>query len=277
VIGIVHRVHEWFVKQLNGSRDAGRNCTMAAGCSLLYRHTHGRTRMHPQTLRNLTYDHVGGNTLDQLKQALARAGHYGFDGPYRGMGMATFYRKLKRGQGAVVQGSSAATAGTRWKASLFFRGNHAWYVSRGKDWRLVSGVLKPAYLRIFDPLADGRASGIATSPFWLPRAYFERFCALLSFGSYRLGYGRVYALFSKDTDPHVHRTRTGIEYKRRQVKLKAGHTIRRSPGGEIIRRTKSTDVFDMWGKIENGPLAFGSRIWVCDHSGTRWVHVSAFA
>jgi hypothetical protein len=277
MIGIVHTVHDWFRKQLDGSRDAGRNCTMASGSSMLYRHTYGKTKVAPQTLRNLTGDHVGGTNLDQLKTALVRAGFTGWWGPYRGLAMGTFYTYLRRGQGAVVQGSSRATYGTRWRASYTFRGNHAWYVSRGKDWRLISGLWKPDYLRVFDPLADGRAAGIASAPFWLPRAYFERFCAYLSLGSYTLGYGKVYALFSRDTDPHVHRTRSGIEYKRRVVKLKSGHTIRRSPGGEIIRRTKDTDVLDMWGKITNGPIAFGSRIWVCDHSGTRWVHVSAFA
>ncbi len=277
MIGVVHWVHERFVKQLDGSPHGGRNCTCAAAASCAYHSTLGKRRVTGAYIRYLTGDTVGGNTLDQVYSALKRLNVPGLLGPFRGYAMTSLYARLREGRDAVVQGSSRATYGTKWRASYTFRGNHAWHIRRGKGWRKINGYWKPDYVEVDDPLADGRSSGIARSPFWLPRAYFERFCAYLVVGSGTLGYGKAYVMFGADTKPHVHRTVGGVVYLRRHVKLKTGHTIRRRPGGEIIRRTRSTDVFDVWGKITNGPLALGSRIWVCDHSGTRWVHVSAFA
>lgn len=273
VIGIVHAVHEWFRRQLDGSRDAGRNCTMASGSMALYRHSNGRLKVSPQRLRDVTGDHVGGTNLDQLRSAFVKLGYgAGWSPVYRGLAIRTFYAMLRSGRAAVVQGSSRATYGTKWRASFTFRGNHSWYVLRGKDWDSLG---RPAYLRIADPLRDGRQAGIGSGFFWLPRSYFEKFLAYLDFGYETLGFGKAYALFTRDTNPHVHRTVSGIIYVRRRFALRSGHTIRRRPGGEIIRRTLDTDVLDVWGYIENGPSFKGSRRWYCDHSGTRWVHSSA--
>lgn len=274
MIGVVHTIHEKFIKQLTGSRDGTRNCTMAAGAMGLFRHTLGRVAVSAQRLRDLTGDHTGGTTLDQLKSALVKLGHgSGWSGPYRGIATSTFYSRLRGGMGAVVQGSSRATYGTKWKASFTFRGNHAWYIARGRTWD-SSG--RPAELLVYDPLADGRAAGIARSPFWIPRSYVEKFFAYLDFGYETLGFGKVYALFTRGTVPHRHATAGGVYY-RAQRKLKGGYNIRSRPGGTKLRATKAGEVLDVWQKKSDGPLMGGSRVWYGDHSGTRWVHASALA
>ena len=271
MIGIVHRIHEHFVKQLTGSRDSTRNCTMAAGASALYRVTNGRKLVTAQKLRDLTGDHVGGNTLDQLRGALAKLGHGDdFGAVRRGLAIGTLYAYLRAGRGAVVQGSSIATRGTRWQGSTTFTGNHAWYVSRGVDFDSAG---RPAYLIVFDPLADGRRAGIAKSPLKLPRNLFEKFLAYLDFGTERLGYGQAYALVTKVTTTHRHATSGGV-YVRMKISVKPGYNVRSRPGGKVLRKTKA-EAFDVWQKLSTGPSVGGSRVWYGDHSGTRWVHASA--
>jgi hypothetical protein len=274
VIGIVTLLHERFVKQLDGSKLGGLNCTMAAGASFAYRHTLGRVVTSGAALRRLSGDTSGGTTLDQLAYALKRRGVSGFYGPYRGMPIRSFYGMLRAGHGAVVQGASKATKGTRWQASEYFEGNHAWYVSRGRDWFTPTGrgYPIPKAVRVFDPLADRRRKGIAKAPFWLPTYYFERFLALLDLGGYKLGQGKVYALITRNTNPHLH----GVgQLNRVRFRVKPGYNVRETPGGKVVRRTRDGEVFDSWARITNGPAKGGSRVWYRDHSGRRWVHESA--
>jgi hypothetical protein len=273
VIGIVTLVHEKFVKQLDGSPLGGLNCTMAAGASFAYRHTVGRVKTTGAALRKLSRDTSGGTTLDQLAYALKRRGVSGFYGPYRGMPIRSFYASLRAGHGAVVQGASKATKGTSWQASEYFEGNHAWYVARGRGWfASPRGYQLPKEVHVFDPLGDGRRRGIVRSPFWLPTYHFERFLALLDLGSYKLGPGKVYALLTRNTDPHLH----GVgQLNRVRFRVKPGYNVRESAGGKVIRRTRDGEVFDSWARISNGPPKGGSRTWYRDHSGRRWVHESA--
>jgi hypothetical protein len=270
MIGIVTAFHERFVKQLDGSRFASVNCTMAAAASLAHRHTLGKRRFTGAKVREATGDYVGGTTLDQARSALMKLGISGLPLVQRGMRLSDFYRAL-RGRGSIVQGSAQATYGTRYRASFTFRGNHAWYVARGKGWDAQG---RPAFVLVYDPLADGRAKGLARSPFWLPRYLFERFCYLLDFGYERLGPGHVYALMSKVTVPHRHVTVPAAVYYRAKLPVKAGYRIRRRPGGAIVRASRG-ETFDAWQKLSTGPLMGGSRVWYGDHSGTRWVHRSA--
>jgi hypothetical protein len=246
---------------------------MGAGASAAYRHTLGRKLFTAQRLRDLTGDHVGGNTLDQLRAALVRAGVPGFSIPYRGIPTSTLYAWVRAGRGVVVQGSSIATRGTKWQASETFIGNHAWYVFRAVGPFDSAG--RPSFVDVMDPLADGRRKGIAKSPLRIPRNLFEKFLAYLSFGGYeRLGYGRAYALFTGVTIPHRHATSGGV-YVRGRFKVKGGYNLRRSPGGKLIRKTKPGEIFDGWQKLSTGPNMGGSRTWYGDHSGTVWIHVSA--
>lgn len=271
ILGIVHQIHEKFVKQLDGSTYGSTNCTMAAGCSLTYRHTHGRIVRTGGQMRAYTGDTVGGTNLNQLHDALTRLGLTGLLGPFRGLAMSTFYARLREGRGAVAQGSARATYGTKWRASFTFRGNHAWYVARGRNWD-ASG--RPGEVEVYDPLADGRKAGIATSPFWLPRSYFEKFCAYLAFGNEILGFGKVYALLSQITIPHRHLRYGGVAF-RASLAVKPGYNVRSKPGGTVVGTTRTGDHFDAWQKLSTGPSKGGSRVWYGDHSGTRWIHVSA--
>lgn len=280
VIGIVHRWHEKFIKQLDGSRFAGENCTMASAAMGGYRQTLGARILSVAGLRRLSGDTVGGTNLDQAKFALGRAGIVGMYGPFRGISMVSFYHNLKGWRGSLVQGSSAATKGTRYQASTTFSGNHCWYAFRGVNWFKSGSVWLPEYVDVMDPLADGRRRGIAKSPLRVPRATFEKFCAGLSLGDYRLGRGKVYALFTKVTIPHRHKKYGGYAVTPVNKRLKPGYNIRSKPStaaSTVLRKSRRDEALGVYQKKTDGPSLGGSRVWYGDHSGTRWVHVSAIA
>ena len=277
-----HHRHDRFIKQLDGSRYQGSNCTCASGAMCAYRHTHGRKVMSGATVRKYTYDTSGGTNLAQVEASLNRLGVNALYGPFYGMAMSQFYSLLRTtNRGAIVQGASIGTYGTKWSASSTFKGNHAWYVATAKGWaRNSAGVYVPAYLLVYDPLADGRTAQPyprTRSPFWLPRAYFEKFCRYLNIGGRLLGSGKVYVMFTKDTWYHVH-LRSGATNMSgpHNLKVKGGYNIRRTPGGTSVAKTTAGNYFQAWQKVA-GPEYGGSRTWYGSHKGDRWIHSSARA
>lgn len=262
--------HERYVKQLDGSRFAGVNCTCASGAMGCFRHSLGGILLNGARVRTLTGDTSGGTNLSQIHFALAREGQY-LDGPYYGMSLHTFYQRI-RDRGALVQGSSRATINSRWRASTTFRGNHCWYVAGGRNWDAYG----PKELHVYDPLADGRRPGIAKAPFWLPRSYFEEFARYLDIGGRVLGPGKVYVLFTRDTRPHFHPHSGGVALvpMPQALAVKSGYNIRATPGGAKVARTDAAKPFVAYQRA-SGPLMGGSRVWFGSHNGNRWIHASA--
>lgn len=266
--------HEKRVDQLDGSRLAGLNCTCAAGASSCFRHTHGRVVVTSATMRRLTGDTSGGTNLVQVAAAARKLGIV--LSVHQGVALTWFYGQLRARRGAIVQGASSATRGTRYQASPTFGGNHAWYVSRGRGWRLVNRAWWPAELLVYDPLADGRRRGIATSPFWISRYLFELFIRRLSLGSRLLGGGKIYAALTRATWPHFHPRHGGVGITPKMLTLKAGHNIRSGPSRSYAVKAKSVTgtKFHAFQKAK-GQTLNGSSTWYGDHDGVRWVHSSA--
>jgi hypothetical protein len=271
-----HRVR--FVKQLDGSRYGGLNCNCAAAAMALDRHTVGQKRTTGARVRQLTGDTSGGTNLLQVNAALGRGW-----GVYltvrQGASIASFDNELHDGHGAILQGASSATRGTKYQASPTFAGNHSWYVNEGRGWRRISGVWVPTDYLVYDPLADGRRTGIARSPFWLPRRYLLEFARRLRVGSGILGYGKVYAAFTRDTEPHYHPRYGGARTKpfpdRTRARL-AGVNVRSTPSlsASVVDKLGKGELFIAYQRTDTGQLVSGSRRWYGDHNGKRWVHSS---
>lgn len=274
--------HDKAKRQLTGSRLGGSNCTCASGASGAYRHTTGHTDVSSDRVRGLTGDTVGGTNLAQVVGALKKIG-VTLEGPFYGIALVALWNRLRANQGAVVQGSSIATKGTRWSASSTFQGNHAWYLERGRGWFQSGAYWYPREVRVMDPLMDGRPN----QPYprlkhsqWMPRYIVEKFLRNLSLGDRLLGSGKAYAAFTRDTWPHRHRRYAKYGWAAipvTRIKMKGGYRVRSSPGGAYVRGTQAGVYFEAWAKVTNGPLKGGSRVWYSNHGGNRWIHSSVRA
>lgn len=270
--------HPVFVKQLDGSRYAGLNCTCAAGAMALDRHTLGTDRTSGARVRSLTGDTSGGTTLPQVAAAIRSGWNVSLE-VRLGISWAGFDAALRAGKGAILQGSSAATKGTKWQASETFAGNHAWFVNEGRGWAERNGVWSPAEYKVYDPLADGRRPAIAKSPMWIPAATVRKFAALLEVTpGNRLGTGRAYAAFTRDTEPHAHfrygGTRTNPFPDRTRVTVSSGY-MRSAPmlaAKYQIRPLRAGDLFIAYQITTRGEAWRGSRTWYGNHDGTQWIH-----
>lgn len=250
-----------FVKQLDGSRYAGLNCTCASAAMALDRHTIGAKHATGAYVRFLTGDTTGGTTLAQVDAALARTWGVNLDVEY-GLSWDAFSTRIRAGQGAILQGWAAVTRGTRWQASETFGGNHAWYVNDRND----DGFL------VYDPLADGRRPGIAKSPMRIPAAVVREFAGRLNVGDpaegyHALGLGKVYAAFTKDTEPHVHLRSTARRTVPFPDQVRVNRdviAVRNGPGprARIIDQLHRDDLFTAYQETDN---------YLGSHGGTRWV------
>jgi hypothetical protein len=274
--------HDRHKKQLTGSRLGGMNCTCASGAMGAHRHSIGRISPSSDRVRTLTGDTVGGTNLQQVVYALKKIG-VTLSGPYYGMALVTLWSRLRSNHGAVVQGSSIATKGTRWSGSSTFQGNHAWYLARGRGWYQSGSYWYPKEILFGDPLLDGRPA----QPYprlkgfqWIPRYYVEKFLRNLVVGDHLLGADKAYAALTRDTWYHHHPKYTKYGYvsmSPTRIKLKSGYNVRSSPMGTKIKKTVAGYYFEAWGRVDNGPLINGSRRWYCNHEGNRWIHASARA
>ena len=270
-----------FVKQLDGSKYQGLNCTCAAGAMALDRDTLGRKTSTGAIIRNWTGDTVGGTRQSQVADAIERA--YGVELDVETPILtATALSRLDSGQGMMLAGQSAATHGTKWSASETFTGNHQWFDNERRKNSQVAGGYEHL---IFDPLADGRRAGIAKSPFWVPENVVLDFARRLDVDGRgtRLGYGKFYAVFTHDTEPHIVLRYGGVELKPPRVKtiqVPAGHkaNVRSRPttAAPIVNRKVNGSHFTAYQRTTTGQLIGGSRIWFGNIDGTRWLHVSAF-
>lgn len=101
---------------------------------------------------------------------------------------SSFHSLIVSGRGASVSIKYSVIAPTKFDASPGFYGNHAVYVN---ERRSSDG----AYL-VYDPLADGRRTGIPKGPQWWPASLLKKAC-----GAYPgCGFGYVTAGYTRDTE-----------------------------------------------------------------------------
>ena len=257
------------VDQLDGSRYEGLNCNCAAAAMALDRHTLGKDRTTGAYVRALTGDTSGGTNLAQVDAALNKRWNVNLDVRY-GLSFDAFMDKIQAGHGAILQGSCLATKGTTYQESESFAGNHSWFVNSHN----ADGFL--CYL----PLGDARRAGITDSPRRIPKSVVYKFAGLLDLGTgTRLGMGKVYAGFTRDTEPHVI-----LRYGARKTNPFPDRT-RASGGGNVRSAPKLAETYVkrplaagellvMYQVTDEGESYKGSRRWYGNQDGTRWVHTS---
>lgn len=158
-----------FRKQGDGSRCQWSNCGPAsqAMASQRYRegvdpnNSHGWPPMPSEIRNHITPTHCGGTSLNENDTAAIHC--YKTDMWVRyGVPWSTFQSFIIAGRGAILQIRYSVIAPTKFDASPGFTGNHAVFVN---ERRATDG----AFL-VYDPLADGRRSGIPKGPQWWPNS-----------------------------------------------------------------------------------------------------------
>jgi hypothetical protein len=138
-----------------------------------------------------------GLNLSQV--AAVAANHYGVNLDIRigsrKVSWADYERRRKAGQGAVIQVNYGPIADSKYDAGRGFRGGHAMFESIHAT---------------YDPLADGRASGVfrhngtVYDREIMKRAAGGLITASSSQGVVRVGYGYIWAAFTRDVIPAYH-------------------------------------------------------------------------
>jgi hypothetical protein len=241
-------------------------------------------------VRELTNDTEGGTVLSTVVAALRRG--FGIEIDIDTGSFERVIKALDSRRGVTLCGSSIATRGTRFQGSETFDGNHQWALT---DIRTVAGERRE--ILVFDPLADGRRRGIATSPMWIPAGIVREFAGKLDLTSKAekaakrprrpLGVGRatygltdVVACGGKAA-PGV-RLRAGAslvngQAGRDRVVGVAVARIRERPTttSDIVGRKRAGDTFKGFQRIKGQRVA-GDPIWLGDRIGSRWMHRSLF-
>ncbi|HEY6057558.1 MAG TPA: hypothetical protein VIV06_05960 [Candidatus Limnocylindrales bacterium] len=277
---------------LDGSNLGSVNCGPSAAATLVEFATCGAKRTSGAAVRELTNDTVGGTTISVLAAALKAGFGVEIDvntGPFEGV-----TRALMAGRGVTLSGSSEVTRGTPFQASETFDGNHQWALTDSR--RDDRGQLE---LLVFDPLADGRRRGIATSPMWMPVELVREFAGKLDLRSQAekqarrprrpLGEGRAtYGVTEAVTcgpvgqpagDVPLHTGASlvnGQAGRDRVVKVPVAR-IREEPttASAIVGRKRAGEAFRSF-QVVKGQRVAGSAVWFGDRNGTRWMHASLF-
>lgn len=250
-----------FVKQLDGSRYEGLNCTCACGAMAIDRSTLGAKRTNGAAVRLTTGDTTGGTRLAQVDDALNAGWNVNLDVEFA-LSFETFMDRIKAGQGAILQGWEAVIRDTKWSASPTFGGNHAWFVNDHNG----DGFL------VYNPLADGRRAGIAKSPYRIPKVVVREWAGKLNIAKvgdpYKpLGIGKVYAAFTRDTEPHVHlhsRASRTTPFPDRTRFAEDNVPVFRDPNSDskVVDRQDSGVLFVAFQQTQH---------YLGDHNGTKWV------
>lgn len=268
------------IKQLDGSRYAGLNCTMASLAMAIVRHQKGinppGTAMwypKPWDLRAKTGDTSGGTNLAQAEAVAKKA--YGVDlDVQQGISWGTFRTNIKKGRGAILQGSYYKWQGTVYDGSRAgFNGNHAVYVN---EVRYNTSKSRYEYL-VYDPLWDGRRSNIHKGPMWVPESWLKVFAGYLNLsntGTRRLGVGKAYAAFTRDTEPDVVLRAGAVAVARVTYYARYnGAIVRYGPwtSSSVVAKLAKGAPFVVYQRYDKGTLVDGSRIWFGDATGKRWI------
>lgn len=187
-----------FRKQLDGSSCAGNNCGPASASMAAQRHrlgvdpknSHGWPPMPPEIRRRIIAAYGGGCTGTSLNENDGAVNYlYGvnlavrYDVPW-----ASFKSMIISGRGAVVPLWYSVISPTKYDACPGFTTGHFVYVN---ERRATDG----AFL-IYDPLADGRRSGIPKGPQWWPATLLAK--AMMAYPG--TDSGCVHAAFTRDTE-----------------------------------------------------------------------------
>ena len=181
-----------FRKQGDGSRCQWQNCGPASQAMASHRHrkgvdprTSGPWPPMPQAIRNrISPSGCGGTNLNQNDSASISL--YLSDMWVRyDLPWDTFRSLIISGRGAHVA-IRYSMVPAKFDGSPGFNGGHSVYVN---ERRSSDG----AFL-VYDPLADGRRSGIPTAPDWWPASVLKA-----AAGSWT-GTGKIDASFTRDTE-----------------------------------------------------------------------------
>lgn len=275
-----------FIKQLDGSAYAGFNCTCASTAMAIVRHRRGSNPPGtapwyptPRYIRSATGDYSGGTNLDQNRRVAYNK--YGVALTIKYKHPWSYFRSyIKSGRGAVLQGGYDVIRATKYSGSSTFYGNHAVYVNQV---RYNTTYKRYEYL-VGDPLCDGRRTGIPKGYQWMPESLLKSFAGRLLVGSYRLGIGYVYAMYTKVTESTTTTTTTSTTITLRYGahvspprKLYAhsvtGLSTRYSPSMNARKGMYySPNKFIMYRRqTTTGESVSGSNVWYGNTDGTRWV------
>jgi hypothetical protein len=269
------------------------NCTPCSVAMGIDRSTYNRHRPNACSVRDdiSPRDVSGGTNL--LQNARVAALYYNvhvevhvggnYSTPTR---VAT---QLYTGRGGAAQGDAGVLIGTPWR-STGGHVNHCVWCNEGRYWRKNSaGFYIPGEVLVYDPAADGRASGFgraATSPDWWSWSRFLSFMAHLhpwgDGDSRTLGSGRAYIGFFPDTEPHAHlryhgvRTRPFYDRVRSNAPVGQRTRVRSAPstGARVVKTLARGALWLAYQKTTAGTLLAGSRVWYGNHNGDQWIHTS---
>ena len=268
-----------FIKQLDGSRYGGVNCTMASAAMAAARHTRGKNPAgsapwypRPSDLRTRTGDRVGGTTLAQADSVLIKAYGINLDVEY-GIDWAEFRQRVTSGAGAILQGSYDAIYKTKWSGSNTFRGNHAVYVNEVR-WNASYDRWEWLW---YDPLLDGRRSGMLKGPQWVPDSIVRRFAfGLMITDNRKIPFGKAYAALTRDTEDVIERY-GGKKITPIVVEATVSTAARRAPrvGWDIARGVEKGTLFKAY-QSTVGDLVKGTKTWYGNADGNQWVPAANF-
>lgn len=263
-----------FIKQLDGSAYAALNCTMAATAMSIIRHFKGvnppgtaRWYPTPSDLRAKTGDRSGGTNLVQADTVATRYYGANLDVEYN-LPWHEFRKRILAGMGAIVQGYYTAFKGTSYDAAPGFFGNHAVYVN---EVRWNEKLDRWEYL-MYDPMADGRRD-LPKGPMWIRESLLQKFAAELRVTTgVRVGPGKVWAAFTRDTESVTLRHGASRITKKVFYARYDNIKIRRSPSlsGYVAEVRDKGQTFVAYQKKSDGALVDGSRVWYGNADGTKW-------
>jgi hypothetical protein len=258
------------VKQMDGSRLQGSNCTMASGATLLDRHTLGARRTTGARMRTFQYDQSGGTDLNDLDTAWHRG--FGQDLDVRqNMAWSDIVANVRNGRACVLQVWYGTLGSYRWQYNFY--GNHAvefnetGYIRPDNRTAISAGLM-------LDPLGDW--------PRWVPLATLRNAASDLRLASGRTvanGYGYagfarrigIYTSTSTPTKPsgtvptlvltkpptpaEVNPMIPGTGLVRTSshvMSLKKGQPLYRTPGGPIAARLQGDYKLEYFGSAGTG-------------------------
>ena len=269
-----------FQPQLNPADPYGNvNCTAYAAATCIAFDTQGRLMPTGKQIRHETNEPIPdakdpGLTLAQVASA-SKNWNVSFDVEL-GMDWAALADALKAGHGVILQISYAPILGTPFAGSTTFAGGH-------------SIAILPGWY-VYDPLADGRRTGIYHGPGIYPEELLRKAAAELVIRHdaaghpvKRVGDGHAYAALTPHAFPlpvvaPVHYAYGG-EPKLRGKKIVKVHgarvrTMPRIPAGKILAIYRNGASFICAQTTNSGTRVGGSRRWFGDRTGKRWIHSS---
>ncbi len=229
----------------------------------------------PAFLRLKTGDTSGGTTLPQADRVANLYYETNLD-VILGDTWDHVRERITKGEGAVLQGSYSVFHGTSMDASGTFKGNHAIFVN---EIRWNESQNRWDFL-VYDPLADGRRSGIYTGPKWCSEYLLRKFAGRLDTNGNGalLGLGRAYVGYTRDTEDVIVKF-GATKIARKALKSRFDNVrVRRSPSltSDVAYQLDTGDNFNAYQVKTDGPLVSGSRKWYGDIDGIKWAAAKNF-